>query len=454
MNEVSALDIANNWSFYSNKEIDNSINNGGVFKLFSGQSCIAAIIYSSKGKGHYNVSVFKNNAWQFLTTPESGYPLNDTCRINDLLFDRKGKIWISTSNGILNYNGDKKWKQFPLDNPEVGYKWEYGNMTCDSVGRIWFFKQKLKIYTDYSHVIKNELYKIDGDNSSLFYTDSTFNFLISNGSICTTPSGDVWFCSVQPHKSQGVLYQVVSDSIHILNLESVSDSPYQRRPAWISSDTQNNIWITYKQTMNNFSGLSKFDGSSWEHWVEPGRQYFPFGYSGEYFSHLVDYNGTKWVCGGFGIVKIIDGVESYIKPSRDILFESHDSDFYAPYDRVNSAVIDSKGRIWFATGAGILVFDEPATTINEFGKQTESVNCYPNPLSNNQILNIVCDSYNDFDLFITDVVGVRVQLDNYTQHPIDRGNKISVALDGISPGLYFIGIYDGNKKQVLPVLIK
>jgi hypothetical protein len=230
---------------------------------------------------------------------------------------------------------------------------------------------------------------------------------------------------------------------------------YGRNPAWISSDQKNNIWITYHEIENHFSGLSKFDGSQWEHWVQPGKQFFELGYSGQYLTHLVEDNGIKWIPERNGIIKIMpDGGESLLLPTSVAGVELPTQYDSAIFNYSLSAAIDSKGKIWFAVGGGVLVFDEPATTVEELGNHTQPVYCYPNPLSNNQILNIVCDSKNDVDLVITDVLGVQIHLDNYTLSPTDRGNKIMLPLDGISPGLYFVGIFEGNKEHILPIIIK
>jgi ligand-binding sensor domain-containing protein/serine phosphatase RsbU (regulator of sigma subunit) len=256
------------------------------------------------GLSVYNGFTFRN------FTDSTGLPHK---RVYKIVRDETGKVWVGTAKGVCCYVGNKL---VPFKNNEILNQSSVFAIYADSKGGIWFgtlnngviryANNEFKQFSEKEGLCNNFVRSIieEKDGSILICTNNGINRLIGNtfDKHFAGPGGD----------------QI-----------SFSGSTY---------DKDGNIWLAAG------AGAYKFDGSTYKRFYEKNGMG-----TTSLFSICCDREGNMWFgTAGTGVSKL----------SKETFFNLNTSDSL-PRDYVNSVFIDSKNNRWISMqNAGVVKMNE------------------------------------------------------------------------------------------------
>ena len=238
---------------------------------------------------------------------ENGYSLGWT---NEVFFDNKGMLWLTSVTGLLKYDGNS----FITFTTKNGLPNDFVQCIIqDDLDNYWIGTSK-------------GLSKYDGKSFSNF---TKFEGLIDDdiADILKDNSGNLWIAT-----SNGVSKY---DGKSFNNFTTKQGLPAdQVRDLML--DKQGNLWFSTWT-----GGLCKYDGNSFKTFSTKDGLI-----DNRIFSSYQDATNTIWVCTMNGLSKY-DGQKFTNYTTKDGL----------PSDNIRSAVQDAVGNIWFSTFGGVSKYD-------------------------------------------------------------------------------------------------
>lgn len=242
-------------------------------------------------------------------TVANGLPNN---QINDLLQDRRGRLWIGTNNGVCRYNGrafNKFEQENPVSNNPVKSIYE------DRDGNIWM------------GTVRKGVCRFDGTESKFFTIEDG---LLSNIIYAITQdlNGNMWFGT-----SEGLCRYNGKSFINYTTLRGLTGNDITA----LMTDKGGNVWI------GTLSGLIKFDGKEFKNYTVSD------GLAGNLIYSITQTQDFKIYVGTNNGVSVFDGWH----------FTNYNTESTLGGQKITGIVQDYKGNKWFASnGSGIYEMDE------------------------------------------------------------------------------------------------
>ena len=288
--------------------------------------------------------------------------------VKSILEDKSGNLWFGTNGGgVSRYDG----KSFVHFTEKEGLSYNYVlSILEDKSGNLWFgtngggvSRYDGKSFTHFtekeglsSNLVKfiledksgNLWFGTDGGGVSRYDGQSFVHFTEKEGlsnnvvlSILEDKSGNLWFAT----NGGGVSRYDGKSFVHFTEKEGLSSNFVKS----ILEDKNGNLWF------GTNGGVSRYDGKSFVHFTEKE------GLSNNYvWSILEDKNGNLWLSTENGLNQFVEADGAGLQPlkirAEIIRFEKNDGlkgmDFYN-----NSALVDSKNRIWWGSGKNLTMLD-------------------------------------------------------------------------------------------------
>ncbi len=287
-------------------------------------ACVAIIAYAMLVLRVENIyRERKSEGWKTYTIENS--PLSDN-RINAVITDNKGQIWIATDSGLNVLSADGAWTVYKEENSTL-YNDEIQALTIDQTGRIW-----VGTY--------GGLYVIDSSGQGTNYIGRENNRLgTSVNALAVDSLGRVWVgtnrgLSVFDVNNVETIYTEDNSGLEKNRVVALAADPFDR--IWIATDSRTiNVldregnWTTYDENINN--SLNNI------------------------LSFRIDDQGRVWIGTDLGIrVLTLDG--SWIYPQSQ--WESSLSSIY-----VDAFAVDKQEGLWVGTFKELFTVDSDGNQI-------------------------------------------------------------------------------------------
>lgn len=241
------------------------------------------------------VAEFDGKNWRNFNVPDLADPY-----VYDILFDKKGQMWVANWRGVSIYDG-RRWRSFTKKDG-IADDWVYA-LALDHQGVIWLGTER-------------GVTRFDGKSFLTYDHDDGVGAEM---------------------KDIGDYERIPNPSIHHGNAEGKEAEGYN--PNYILAAAVDHENVKWFGTWG--AGLSRFDGRRWTNFTVRN------GLPGNFISDiLVDREGTVWVAtdGGIGFY---ENHQWRKLTQQDGLLD----------DRVFTANTDESGTLWFGTLIGISRLD-------------------------------------------------------------------------------------------------
>jgi len=279
-------------------------------KVSYGDVSVTSICEDRKGNLWFGTSFgglsrYDGKEFQYFTE-DNGLCSN---RVNDVVEDSSGNLWIATDNGLCKYDGE----QFQT----IKQGGEVLSVFAGSSGKIWFALSK-----DGAGWYDGTLHRISNRNR-VFWKNSV--------SIIEDNNGNVW--AVHGNDAPGVTRY---DGKNPTNFVQNKDGLLSNHVRTALADSKGNIWFGTKK------GVSKSDGKSFKNY-RAGLVYK------DVRCIMEDRDGNLWFGTHGGGVSKFDGENFQHITTKDGLI----------HNMVNDILQDSAGNIWIATAGGVTKYTPP-----------------------------------------------------------------------------------------------
>ena len=279
--------------------------------------------YNNKWIGTIDHGLMKFDGKNWTSYENAG--VIDGSRVQDLLIDKNGKLWIASIKGLFTFDGFV-WVNMTNNLPS-------NNVIAldeDFNGNIWI-------------ATVNALVKYNGSSFQVFNSGNTDVQFLNLSSVACSNNGDIWVGTsgsgiLRYHGDRWINYTTVAMSIfanenQVLNISNIIKD--------LIADKNGNLYSfhIYDQALEVRSALIRFDGTQWEEL----RLNLLFALDVESF--YLDTGNNIWMALNGGLVKY--------NPTQQLKF--YDSDSYGYFSKqCTSFIIDQNGDGWLTTlGGGI-----------------------------------------------------------------------------------------------------
>lgn len=291
-----------------------------------------------------------------------GYLPND--RVNAIAFDKLGRVWAGTDEGIAMYDGTE-WHTYTSANTPMPVDRIYG-IAVDTLNRIWAtYGSPVEIEGGVARFDGVEWVLFNSDNSGLA-TSEVFDIGIA-------PDQHVWLGTnvgiIEFDGLNWITYNVVNSELTADDIQS------------LCVDTEGKVWA------GTNSAVDVWDGTAWTHYntanspIDLGADIFDIAVFGDRFlfgasvplgpNTMVINDGGDWdeiLTPNWPISVAIDSTGDFWSAGIGYVGK-YDGSTFTSYTRYNTGLaenfnedlfIDSQNRKWFANGnGGIQMFDCP-----------------------------------------------------------------------------------------------
>ncbi len=282
----------------------------GEWELFNSQK-------SDLPESYKNALAHRSPAgdWSQLDISHSGLPAQ--AKIQTIVYDEKGGIWVGTRYGGLAYlSASGKWTVFNDNNSEVPYNSAYDAIAFDKNGGLWIGARGI------SH--RNALgeWSLFNSKNSKLPHDRIFALISDN-------SNGLWIGT-----AEGLAYRTATNEWSVFNVDN-SGLPNNQILA-LQLDNNGGVWV------GTGNGLAYRNITGKWNVLTPDNSGLP--------SHLVevllsDGNGGLWVGTGGGLAY-------YSVTGEWNLFNATNSNL--PTNYFESLFLDAKGSLWIGTEDGLV----------------------------------------------------------------------------------------------------
>jgi ligand-binding sensor domain-containing protein len=268
------------------------------------------------------VSLYQDGTWQTFTAEDSPRAPG---RFEALLEDSQGRIWIATSyndgagtpKGSVSLYHDGAWHSFTTDNSPMAPGW-VNALLEDSQGRIWVRTDEgISLYHDgawqtftaeNSHLAPGEIWELLEDSQSRIWVRTNEGVSLYHDGTWQT------FTAENSHLAPGEIWELLEDS-------------------------QSRIWVRTNE------GVSLYHDGTWQTFTAENSNLAP----GRVGRLLEDSQGRIWV--GTGYLNIGEGLSLY----QDGVWKTFTGDNYPlAQDWLKELLEDSWGRIWVRTNRHVV----------------------------------------------------------------------------------------------------
>lgn len=229
--------------------------------------------------------------------------------IRSIVFDNQGSIWIGTSYGVYQEDGDS-WKKQTPDNESLYIESLNINTSGEIFGGVW----------------GGGVYRANITNRE-WLKDNQASISMSANSIFTDSKGTTWIGTWD----KGVVEIGVKKTS---NYTSVNALLGDNTITCFAEGENNEMWI------GTLHGVSSYDGTSWKLYnKELGK--LP---SNDIYALTVDKDGSLWIGTASGLVKKIGETWTVFSSTNSIL----------PSNTILSLTTDLNNVIWIGTNKGIV----------------------------------------------------------------------------------------------------
>jgi ligand-binding sensor domain-containing protein len=392
-------------------------------------------------------SVFSQNPeWIIYNTGNSQLPSD---RVTSIVIDKKNKIWIGTTNGLVSIDG-KNWNLYNTSNSNLIDNFITA-IEIDKDDNIW-------IGTYFN------LTRFDGQNWNNYPIDGAVNI----NDILIDKSNNIWIANTNYlAKFNGSVWVLYYSYDYGLN----------QKIQTIACDSNNVIWIGTGEDQDT-GGIAKIDSSNWTIFTEANSE-LP---DGNILHITIDNYGNKWIGTDVGLTRFNDtnwytfnSNNSNLKclSIKDIEIDDslniwagclsggiykYNGQYFNYYNLDNQdfwinglsdLAIDSAGNKWVSSYSnGLAVFREGGVVGVEepVANKEFSISCYPNPASNTFNLN-----FNNAPQIDLPAIKIYSILGNEMLLDAKNISEYSIEFD-ISPlpqGVYFVNVPIGTKIERL-----
>ncbi|MBS3944703.1 MAG: PEGA domain-containing protein [Melioribacter sp.] len=273
--------------------------------------------YNNKWIGTFNRGLFKYDGKNF-TAFDNGF-LGDA-RITDFLIDRRDRLWIAYSTGLVVLDGNN-WSTLSGNLPS----YVVNALEEDKDGNIWIGTYAgLVKYDGVNFQVYNKLNSPLTDNNIQVLT------LLKNGSIAIGTSRGGMFIK---NNNNWVHHNIAEDLAEDKIANNVIDIIEYNNVLWAYI-----LGDTFEGTRSSYI---KFVNGVWEKYS------LPLQFAVEPVSFYIDLANNLWIAGKTGLVKLNSANQAKI-------FNTQDYSFYGNY-HCTSVVVDNSGDVYTTTLGGGLV---------------------------------------------------------------------------------------------------
>jgi len=273
------------------------------------------------------VSRFDGTTWTNYTKENSGLVDNI---IYSILVDLKGVIWFRSDHFIVSFDGTK-WESYP-----------YG------FNRMWWWSHPITVdENNVKWIIAREGVMSFNGTTWTSYTKENSGLASNKVLCCATAQGKQWFVTSHDFViSPDNYYCIISefDGTTWKNYKLKEEQLHAPQNVEIIFVDHINVkWISGQY----FSGLKRFDGSTW----------FSFGNEkriSAYINSIVeDHNGVMWFGTYDGLARLEGEILTF--------YDSENSGL--PENKTGATFIDHYGLLWVSTNSGLCKFDGSTWTV-------------------------------------------------------------------------------------------
>ncbi|HLG34939.1 MAG TPA: two-component regulator propeller domain-containing protein [Bacteroidia bacterium] len=356
----------------------------------------------------YQLIKFDGTNWTTYDTSNSGLPFDG---IISLKADTNNNLWVGSQStgGLIKYDGTT-WTVYNTSNSGIISN-SISSIALDNMNRIWVgsFQWGLSIFDGTTWVSHNQL-----------------NWSIPNNCIhCIAfdDSNKVWFgfdCN------GGIAVLNLSDSSWTYYNTGNSNLPSNYISS-IAKDTLGNMWVGFAL---QFPGVAKFSGSNWTTFTpfQDSNTWIPYN------SMVFDNDNNLWMgTMGEGLYKF-DGTNwtQFGNPLPDTGISS----------LYQSVSINVDNKLWYGEAHTGLWTTDLTIGINENNFKSNEFALYPNPNDGSFVVVLRGIHEQKIKLNIYSVLGQIVYEEEI--HNNGSGSK-KINVNGLAPGLYFVGIIVNDK---------
>ena len=394
-----------------------------------------------------------------INTPERGYPISDSIRINQLLPDaRRGVLWATTIGGLLRFDGERweiiNYSDSLTSRDNVKMVHIYKNLAIDSTGALLVgdeLQEIDKIYEGGSYSYNKAYYRLlryDG-NSWQVLLDGIYSYsgkmiirkFTKIGSITVMQDGTIWVYYSQMPTTKGGLARLRNGNVEIFdNVWCWQNEHPNIKGGGTLSAGKDFLWVRNSDdggTEGILGGVSKFypEENRWRHFTNADG--FPMrGDSSLRTSCFYDNGNEIWMDDDInGGAFVYDGTKTKYFRTRQPDVQNEPLITYTR--RVNTITEDAFGRVWCGTGYGIVVFTDALSGTDE-SMQVQGIEVFPNPASD--FFTVHCPE--GATITVRDVFG---RIKTINDKVVD--GKATISTEGFASGIYFVEIHDLNGRR-------